>query len=391
MLPPRRVSLALGLAMLAAALGPVACGHAGAIPVGRAESPAEGARVAPAQPNFGSPYGYEWFVRAELLAARAQYANAAEAYRRALASGDEDPYLLARLAEALDRAGDVQGAERALQAGLELDPYSEAVWLERGRSARQRGAIDQALAAYERAESAAPSSPDAPFAQAELLGQQGHPERALAVLERFAARNDAGSMAALRARLELARARGNGAALAEAARAWLAGPGGDAKLLRRTAAELLVAGRPALALRVLEGIAPVEQDAPLRLQTRLALMQREQVELLLATTPPEALGGPLEIADAYLRIDRPERALAALEEQASASDDEPHRRGLLRGLALLGTHQPASAALLLARIPAASAYHARAVQGLQQVFEATGLEALGREVGATIGHGTPCE
>jgi hypothetical protein len=105
-------------------------------------------------------------------------------------------------------------------------------------------------------------------------------------------------------------------------------------LLRKLATELLAAGRPALASRVLAAMPQSEQDARLRLQVALALMRREQVELLLATTPPEALGGPLEEAEAYLRIGKLERAMAALDEQAADGED-PLRRALLRGLVLL--------------------------------------------------------
>src|SRR5262245_14492021 len=60
---------------------------------------------APRPRAFVSPYSYEWFIRGELLVARGAYAQAAEAYRSALASADDDPYLLSRLADALDRAG----------------------------------------------------------------------------------------------------------------------------------------------------------------------------------------------------------------------------------------------------------------------------------------------
>jgi tetratricopeptide (TPR) repeat protein len=364
-------------------LGLAACGHATAVRPAPTPGHAASATAALAHVEFVSPYSYEWFVRAELLQARGQYGAAVEAYRSALSSADEDPYLLSRLAEALDRAGDADAAQHALSTALELDPRSEAAWLARGRIATRRGAVDQALAAYERAESAAPSAPDAPLELAELLRAHGQLERAVAVLERFAARSEQGSLPALRARLELARARGDGAALEDATRVWLERHAGDPQLLRKLAAELLASARPALASRVLAAIPESEQDARLRLQVGLALMQREPLELLLATTPPEALGGPLEVAEAYLRIGDLERALAALDEQA-VTDDDPARRALLRGLVLLELGQAARAAQWLASIPRGSAYRARALRGLEQALEAAGLGALGREVGALL-------
>jgi tetratricopeptide (TPR) repeat protein len=374
-----RFLLALG-AVPVAALGLLGCGHGAAAAGAQTPASAAAASTASARVPFVSPFAYEWFVRAELLEARGEHAQAAEAYRNALSSADEDPYLYARLAQALQGAGDIHGADRALQAGLALDPRSEPIWLARARITRHRGPPDQAFEAYERAEAAAPSSAEAPLELAELLRAQGHAERALAVLERFAARTKAGSRAALRARLELARARGDGAALAEAARAWLEHGSTQAELVRRTASELFEAGRPALALRVLSVLPPEDRDARLRLSVALALERHEEAELLLASTPPEALGGPLEIAEAYLRIGRAERALASLDEADASDAADPHHRALLTGLSLLALGRPADAAEQLARVPVGSAHRARAVHGIAQALQAAGLDALGHEV-----------
>ncbi len=357
----------------------LAWGCGGAVATEPAATPAAAGAPA-ARPRFVSPYSYEWFVRAELLEARGQHAAAAEAYRMAMADADDDPYLFARLALALDGAGDAAGAQHALAAGLQLDPHSEAVWLARARIARRHGALARAFEAYERAETAAPRSPDAPLELAQLLREHSQPERAVAVLERFAARSDAGSRAALQASIALALARGDGEALAGAVRQDLARDAGDAPLLRRTAAELLAQGRAALASRVLSVLPAAPEDARLRLAVALALEQRERVELLLRDTPPEALGGPLEMAEAYLRIGQPQRALALLEEADGTSDSDPHRGALLRGRALVALGRPAEAAAALAQIPRGSAYHARAVRALAQALQVAGLPALALEV-----------
>src|SRR5436305_2089320 len=125
--------------LVSAALSSVA-GVAQAQPAAAAPASASPARAH----AFVSPFSYEWFVRAELLLARGQYAAAAEAYRTALTSADEDAYVFARLAEALDRSGDAAGASEALQAGLQIDPQSEAIWLERGAIAARSGRVEDA-------------------------------------------------------------------------------------------------------------------------------------------------------------------------------------------------------------------------------------------------------
>jgi tetratricopeptide (TPR) repeat protein len=338
-----------------------------------------GARPAPTP--FVSPYAYEWFVRAELLRARGEHAAAAEAYQSALTSGDDDAYLLARLAEAREAAGEPAAADDALRAALTLDPRSEAAWLASAHVAQRRGDRARALAALERAEQAVPGSQQAPAELAELLRSTGQPERALAVLERAAGRGPGTATAALRARLELARARGDGAALARAAADWLAYAGGDGELLRRTAAELLAAGQPVLAERVLAALPDDPRDAALRLSVALALARYARVEQLLATVAPHALGGTLTVADAYLQIGKPERASALLAERERSGEDDPNRRLWLEGACQLALGDPAAAAELLVRVPAGSLYYARARTALRQAFGAAGLPALGGEVG----------
>jgi thioredoxin-like negative regulator of GroEL len=378
--PERR---SIGAAMLAACVGCAACGSTPALAPAPAAPRASGEPAPPVHVHaFVSPYSYEWFTRAELLSLRGDYARAAEAYRNALAGADPDAYVLSRLADALDRGGDAAGAEQALGAGLAVDPQSEAIWLAHARIAQRHARTGDAIAAFERAESAAPQSPDAPLALSALLRAGGDPERADAVLERFAARSEHGSRGALRAQVELARARGDTASLAAAVRAWIPHAAGEPALAAALAADLLARGRPALAERLLEHVPEGERDPRLRLQLALALMQTEQVELLLAVEAPERLGGPLEIADAYLRIGRPERALRALEERASADEADPNRRALLQGLALLDGGQPARAALQLARVPAGSAYAPRARAALAAALRAGGLGALATEIAA---------
>jgi predicted Zn-dependent protease len=379
MATPHRGTHAARAALLA--LFACACACAGAA----REPQSPGARVAeharpPSPPRFISPHSYEWFVRAELLAARGERASAVEAYRIALAGADEDPYVLARLADALDQAGDSPGADEAIEAGLEIDPQSEAIWLAQGRIAARRGDTARAFAAYERAEAASPGAPDAPLALAELLQRRGHPERAIAVLQRLAEHSAAGDAPLLQARLLLASARGDGAALALAARQFLEHGGGDPALVRRAAAELLAAGHAALAARLLAPLPQTDRDARLRLDALLALAELDAAELLLTTTPPEQLGGPLAVAEAYLAIDRPARALELLDEQSTAEDPDPQRRTLLHARALLASGRFAEAATTAARIPTTSIHHRAARETLSQALQAADLPALAGEL-----------
>ena len=321
-------------------------------------------------------------MRGELLRARGDHAAAAEAYQSALTSGDDDAYLLARLAETRQAAGEPGAADAALRTALAIDPRSEAAWLAAAHVALQRGEQARALEALERAEQAVPGSQDAPAERAELLRAQGQPERALAVLERAASHGPATASAALRARLELARARSDGPALARAAADWLAYAGADGELLRRTAHELLAAGQPVLAERVLGALPEDPRDAALRLAVALALARDARVEQLLATTPPTRLGGTLAVADAYLQIGEPERALALLEEREPEGEDDPNRRLWLEGACRLALGNARAAADLLVRVPEGSQYRARARAALAQAYAAAGLPALGREVSA---------
>jgi predicted Zn-dependent protease len=328
--------------------------------------------------SLPSPYAYEWFIRAELLRARGDEPAAIEAYRRSLASADPDPYVLARLAEALDRAGQPSAAQRALQAGLELDPRSEAIWLARGDIARRHRDWPAALAAYESAESFAPGSAASALALADLLRAHGHPERAVAVLERQAKRDGGTSAAALRARLELALARGDAERVTQAATAWLEGIAPDFALFRRMAQHLLDSQRPALAARLLAALPGSDADAELRLRSALLLGRRDDAESLLVTHAPSVFGGGLEVAHSYLQIGRPQGALGAL--TAELRQDDPSRYDLLHARAMIELGEPARAALQLARIPARSPQHQAALQALVEAIAAGGMPTLAAEL-----------
>jgi tetratricopeptide (TPR) repeat protein len=319
----------LALALLACT--PLACAGANAQVASAAQplrsEPAKPAQAPPPPPRaFVSPYSYEWFIRAELYAADGRYAEAVEAYQMALTSADDDTYVLARLAEAEDHAGDAEAAAHTLETGLGRDPQSEAIWLARARIAERHGDLKVALEAFERAEAAAPHAPDAPFALAALLRRTGHAERASAVLERYTARNPGALRAPPR---------------------------------------------------------PLTADPRLTLDTALAFHETARIENLLATTPPDQLGGPVAVAEAYLAIDQPARALELLAERMTADDPDPYRRTLAHAQALLLTGHAEEAASLASSVPKASAHHGAAQRVVRQALEAAGLPALADEVQAS--------
>jgi tetratricopeptide (TPR) repeat protein len=372
----RRLARVLSCLIPALACG---CGASGSPTAHGAPSPA---RNAAAPRPFVSPYAYEHFIRAELASARGQHAEAIESYRMALTSGDDEPYLFARLAEACDAAGDARCADEALGEALGLDPESETAWLAAGRIAERRSNPDAAIAAYERAESTTSAPTEATSRLAALLRARGAPERALAVLERASRRGPADASRVLHARLELALARGDGEALERAATAVLAHGAGDAALLRRAADALWRADRSSLAARLLSVFPPSEPDARLRLDVALARADRAHAERILLETPAAWLGGPLPIASAYLQLGLYDKARAQLEEQDGVDDADPNLRALLLGQTLLGLGKPAAAAHALASIPKDSAHHGAAREGLARALSAAGLTALADEVTA---------
>lgn len=328
--------------------------------------------------RFVSPYSYEHFARGELAFARGDYGEAAEHYREALADED-DALVLGRLAEALDGAGDAAGADDTLADGFELDPDSEALWLARGAILERRGEVDAALAAYARAQDAASDSPTGTLALARLLAARGANERAAAVLARIE-RSGAGGA---RVAVERALAAGNGDALADAVVQWLRVGPVDAATLQRCARTLLDAARPALAWRLLEGVPEESRDAALVLRALLATARFEEAAALLARERPDAFGGALVVAEAYLRAGQPAAALDVLDTfDVAATEDTPNAR-VLRGEANLALGRWLDAARLFASVPPASLYHARARAGLAHALRAQGLDGMAAEVAAT--------
>jgi tetratricopeptide (TPR) repeat protein len=337
---------------------------------------------------FVSPTSYELFLRAELSAAAGRWEEAVEQYRYALAGAEEDTLVLARLAVALERAGRPDAADEALERAFGLDADAEAALLARAEIADARGRLEEAVAALERAMEVAPASADPPLRLAELLGRMGAGERAFAVLERAAREGDGRSaVTTARLRLRLALARDDARQAGNAALELLRVAPVDAPLVRQAAERALAGGEPLVALRVLEAL-PERAAAPaLRVRAALAAGAPEVAEGLLATTPPDALGGPAAAARLWLAAGRPERALElALEAAAATPGPEAH-------LAVAAAARALGRADLAARhaalVPAGAAEHEAAVAALAEALADGGHPALGREVLRARGAAAP--
>lgn len=327
---------------------------------------------------FVSPYSYEMFVRGELAVARDDLRGAAEAFELARAGPDEDPLVLARLADVLDRLGQREEADEILGTGHALDPRSEAIWLAEGDIAVRRGEREHALEAYERAEAAAPASSTSPIALSRLLRRLSADGRADAVLERFIQRNPERGPAVRRARLELALARGDAVAAAEAVTSLLEiAPAERAEVVR--AAELaLERGRPGLAARLLAAVPASAGDAGLRVRALVESGRAEEAEAILATAAPEVLGGLVGQSRLFLAAGRPDRA-AEIADVAVLTDPGPDA-WLAAGLAKLSEGRYVEAAPLLSRVPPGVRGFSEARVALATALASQGLAITAAEV-----------
>lgn len=328
--------------------------------------------------HFVSPYAYEQFVRGELAAAEGDLPAAAAAFRRARAGPEDDPYVIARLADVLDRMGQRAEAQRVLDEGLALDPRSEAVYLTRGRIAERHGDEAAALAAYHRAEQSAPRSARAPLALARMLREHGDLGRSEAVLRRYLSRVGSKSPGALRALLELALVRRDREAAVRAARALLRVAPARADVVRRTARMLLARGDPVVAADLLDTLPRSEAPVALRVRAWVAAGRPDRAEALIAATSPQQVGGLAGQARLYLAVHQAGKA-EEVAELAIALDHDPAAL-LVAGQAELAQGKWLEAAEHLARVPPGTSLTRQAHQALAEALRAQGLPALASEV-----------
>lgn len=325
--------------------------------------------------NYVSPYSYEHFIRGELAEMRGDLREAAEEYRLSRAGPADDPFVLARLADVLDRLGRESEAAQILDQADELDPDDETVWLTRGRIHQRHGRMEPAREAYSHAAASAPESEAGPIALAALLREMDEHTRADAVLERYLAR--ARGAGAARARLALALDDEDPLAAADAVRALLEAAPARADEVRSAATAALEGGHPELALRLLAALPELPEDRPLRLRALIEAGERERAEGLLAAWMPAETHEMLRVAEGYLAIGQPERAHELADVAVRTDGGPPARLVLGRALAALGRH--AEAAILLAAIEPGGAAWPAAPIALADALRDTGQPAAAAE------------
>jgi len=322
---------------------------------------------------FVSPYSYEHFIRAELAEQAGDLPLAAQEYRLARAGPEDDPLLIARLADVLDRLGRSSEAMSLLDDGAELSADDESIWLTRGAIHERHERLDEAEQALGRAVASAPASEAGPIALAALLRQRGRAGDADAVLERYLAR--ARGAGAARARLALSVDQNDPLAAAEAVRALLEAAPARSDEVRAAARTVLDGGHPELALRLLAALPDHRGDRELRLRAMIEARAFEAAEGLLSGWMPDGTDELLLVAEGYLTIERPQRALE-LGRVAAAGDGGPRAR-LVIGRALAGAGHSAEAAAVLAELgpgsrawPGAPIALARALRDMGRVAAA---------------------
>ena len=328
--------------------------------------------------HFVSPFSYEHFIRGEIALAHGDLAHAAEQFELARAGPEEDPLVLARLVEVLDRLDRRAEADEVLRGALQTFPEAETLWLTRGRLAERRGDMRRAIASYERAEAMAPRSELGPIALADLLASNDAPGRADAVLARFVRRAPERSPAALRARMRLALIRGDARTAVRTIRALVRVAPARADEVEEVANAALAEGHPALAASVLDAMPRGLVDPALHVRALAEAGRFDRAEAILAATPADALGGPVTEARLYLAAGMAERA-DELADAIAITEPGPDV-WLVSGLAKLALGRFDEAAARLAKVPRGARGYVEARLALARTLRARSLDALAADV-----------
>lgn len=336
-------------------IGLCACSGKGMAPEGGQPTTVTAEANMPVPTPFVSPYSYEQFLRAELALGRGDFDTAVAAYARTLSSADPDPYLRTRYAEALVLAGHPAEAMHTLQEGLEDRPRSAVLLRSLGQLEAQQGQLQAALAHLEQAEAIVPYDEELTLSLAQVLREAGAEERALSVLQRFAARMPAARPLATRAEVRLALQTGDLDRALHGTRDLVRhGPWpATARMVEETAAALLARGRALSAAELLLLLPESEADLSLRLKALLAAQLRDEAADLLLGAPSEQLGAFPAVPQAMLRVGLPGRALEEAERILLTSGENPvdtARAQLIRAQALLALHEPQEAAAALGQV-----------------------------------------
>ncbi|MFK7984542.1 MAG: tetratricopeptide repeat protein [Sandaracinaceae bacterium] len=327
---------------------------------------------------FVSPYSYEHFLRGELAYAAGDWGRAAEEFRAARAGPEDDPFLIARLADCFDRLGREARALALLDEGASLDPDSELLHMARGHIHARHERMDEATAAFARASAAAPESEAGPLALSAVL-RDAHPGEANAVLERYLSRvgDRASSAGAARARLRLFIERGDALGAVEAVREILRVAPTRAAEIRDAAQTALDRGQPELALRLTLALPP--QEAPtLELEAALAAGENELARGLLAGWMPSDEEALVRVAAGTLALGDSARAIELA--RVALSSNGGARARLVLGRALRAHGDRAQAVRVLSRIEPGSQAWPDAPIELARTLQDASATALAAEV-----------
>lgn len=325
---------------------------------------------------FVAPHSYEHFVRGELARVAGDFELALGHYEMARAGAADDPLLLARIAEVSDSMGDRDRARRALDEGERLDPDAEVIWSTRGAIAERHGELEQAIESYARAAALSEGHEESVIALSRVLRESGAEARANAVLERYLAEHSDGAGAA-RTLLALALSRSDLRTAGLAALELVRRSPLHAREVVRVAEELLDAGRPIIAHRLLVMLPEGAVSRSLLLRAAVAAGARSEAEALLLTYTPETVEEIASVAEAWLTLGDPRQA-AEIAELAIARGGGATARVLL-ARAYLQDRKISEAAALLASIPVGSSAYEEATRLIGQALEESGLPALAAE------------
>jgi tetratricopeptide (TPR) repeat protein len=355
-----------------------------ALPACTRRPPETIARVVGASERRGPwvpPSGYEFFVRAELHAEQGEFQAAVESYEMAR-SGIDDPYVLAREADAALRIPNLALAASLIEEGLRATPDSEALLLVRARLAATNN--DPALeeASLREAHRVAPESTESLFAWVAFLEAHERTPEAISLLDQFVTGHPlegespltrARVVSVLRAELERAVLRHDVARGARVARQLVSLSPVHRPEILRFVAQAAANHEPLLAHAVMRALPIEASELPLRFDLALAANDRASAEGIALTFEDGTAPGALAAARCWLALGDGARAEEAANGVWLTTHEPEAQHLILRARIAQGHLHEAIALLDESRSPEARS-------ALCAVLTEAALPALAREV-----------
>jgi tetratricopeptide (TPR) repeat protein len=133
--------------------------------------------------RYSSAASYAHYLRARLLHHDGDHRGALDELRLALASDDQNPYLMTELADELARLGELDRSEQELKKVIDKYPNHAPAQLLMGRVLLEGQKITRARAHLQRAIKLKPRDPDAYLVLTQLWLDQGKPDDAVRIVE----------------------------------------------------------------------------------------------------------------------------------------------------------------------------------------------------------------